>query len=144
MGNSKHHFAGIALAVFTGKPTDPSYACSLCFSQEVYQQIHPVLFHDRAIYVIVYSLRAEFNLQDLHRHLMNVTIRCKDAPIILVGTHLDAVGGSPSLPLAVLKARYPQVRSPCAGLGELPARSLAYPALLFFVITLDLGFGSRD
>jgi hypothetical protein len=73
-----------------------------------------VLFHDRAIYVIVYSLRAEVNLADLHRHLMNVTIRCEEAPIILVGTHRDAIGGSAPLPLAVLKARYPQVRSPCA------------------------------
>jgi hypothetical protein len=77
--------------------------------QEVYQQTHPVLFSDRAIYVIVYSLRAEVNMMDLHRHLMNVTIRCREAPIILVGTHSDSVGGSQSLPLPALKALYPQV-----------------------------------
>jgi hypothetical protein len=89
----------------------------------------------------MYSLRAEVNLGDLHRHLMNVTIRCKDAPIILVGTHLDAIGGGASLPLRDLKARYPQVRT--ADLVELTARSLAYPALRFSVITLAVGLGSR-
>ena len=82
--------------------------CVACF-QEVYQQTHPVLFSDRAIYVILYSLRTEVNMVDLHRHLMNVTIRCKEAPIILVGTHSDCIGGNPSLPLPALKARYPQV-----------------------------------
>ncbi len=106
-----------------------SHVSSCCVLQEVYQQTHPVLFHDRAIYVIVYSLRAEVNLGDLHRHLMNVTIRCKEAPIILVGTHLDAVGGGASLPLADLKARYPQVRT--ADLVELPSGPLTHPAHFF-------------
>jgi hypothetical protein len=77
--------------------------------QEVYQQTHPVLFSDRAIYVVLYSLRTEVNMVDLHRHLMNVTIRCKEAPIILVGTHSDSMGGNPNLPLPALRARYPQV-----------------------------------
>ncbi len=82
--------------------------CDPCM-QEVYQQTHPVLFSDRAIYVIVYSLRTEVSMVELQRHLMNVTIRCKEAPIILVGTHSDAIGGNPNLPLPALKARYPQV-----------------------------------
>ncbi len=103
---------------------------SCCVLQEVYQQTHPVLYHDRAIYVIVYSLRAEVNLGDLHRHLMNVTIRCKEAPIILVGTHLDAVGGSASLPLADLKAKYPQVRSQWT--WGAPSRTFGSPYSLFF------------
>jgi hypothetical protein len=77
--------------------------------QEAYQQTHPVLFSDRAVYVIVYSLRAGVNLSDIHRHLMNVVVRTRDAPILLVGTHSDVVGGDPSLPLAALKAKYPQV-----------------------------------
>jgi hypothetical protein len=47
---------------------------------------------------------------ELQRHLMNVTIRHKEeAPIILVGTHSDAIGGNPNLPLPALKARYPQL-----------------------------------
>ena len=75
----------------------------------MYQQTHTVLFSDRAIYVILYSLRTELNMVDLHRHLMNVTIRCREAPIILVGTHSDAIGGNPNLPLPALRARYPQV-----------------------------------
>ncbi len=77
--------------------------------QEVYQQTHPVLFSDRALYVIVYSLRTEVSFADLHRHLMNVTVRCKDAPIILVGTHCDVMGGDWTLPLPALKARFSQV-----------------------------------
>ncbi len=82
---------------------------SLLLSQDAYQETHPVLFGDRAVYVIVYSLRTEVNSADLHRHLMKVTFRFKDAPIILVGTHLDAVGASPYLPLREFKAKYPQV-----------------------------------
>ncbi len=78
-------------------------------SQEVYQRTHPVLFSDRALYVVVYSLRAGASVHDLTRHLTNVTVRCKDAPILVVGTHSDAAGGGAPLPLAALKARFPQV-----------------------------------
>jgi hypothetical protein len=87
--------------------------CLFAPSQEVYQRTHPVLFSDRALYVVVYSdyysLRAGASVPDLTRHLMNVTVRCKDAPIVVVGTHSDAVGGGAPLPLAALKARFPQV-----------------------------------
>jgi hypothetical protein len=85
----------------------------------------------------VYSLRAEVNLADLHRHLMNVTIRCEEAPIILVGTHRDAIDGSASLPLADLKRRYPQVRSPCAwGALSSPSFSPVVLVLDFWVRSL--------
>lgn len=77
--------------------------------QEVYQQTHPVFFSDRALYVILYSLRSELYLPDFARHLMNVTIRYNDAPILLVGTHSDCFIGDGGLPLAALKARFPQV-----------------------------------
>ena len=59
--------------------------------------------------MVVYSLRAGVNLPDLHRHLLNVTVRCRDAPILVVGTHSDTVGGDSVLPLAALKETFPQV-----------------------------------
>ncbi len=89
------------MSLFTLAPVAPP--------QEVYQRTHPVLFSDRALYVVVYSLRAGASVADLTRHLMNVTVRCKDAPIVVVGTHSDAVGGDAPLPLAALKARFPLV-----------------------------------
>ncbi len=61
------------------------------------------------MYVIVYSLQTGVIMPDLYRHLMNVTVRCCDAPIVLVGTHSDAIGGDPSLPLESLKKEFPQV-----------------------------------
>ena len=91
----------VMLGVLTPAPVAPS--------QDVYQRTHPVLFSDRALYVVVYSLRAGNSVTDLTRHLMNVTVRCNDAPIVVVGTHSDAVGGGAPLPLAALKARFPQV-----------------------------------
>ena len=89
-----------------------------CTTQETYQQTHPVLFSDRAIYVIVYSLRTGVNQSELTKHLMNVTVRCNDAPIVLVGTHSDVIGGDPNLPLVALKAKFPQVcrLSPLVGM----------------------------
>jgi hypothetical protein len=72
------------------------------------------------VYVIVYSLRAGVNMSDIHRHLMNVVVRTRDAPILLVGTHSDVVGGDPSLPLAALKAKYPQVRTFCSATDVTP------------------------
>jgi hypothetical protein len=69
-----------------------------------------VLFSDRAIYVIVYSLRTEINLPDLMKQLMNVTVRCKDAPIVLVGTHSDVIGGNSNKALSDLKLKFPQAR----------------------------------
>jgi hypothetical protein len=77
--------------------------------QLVYQQTHPVLFSGRALYIIVYSLRTEINIGDLQRHLKNVMIRNKDAPILLVGTHSGIMGGDFTLPLPSLKSSYPQV-----------------------------------
>lgn len=71
-----------------------------------------MLFSDRAIYVIVYSLRAEVRLADLYRHVMNVAIRCSEAPIILVGTHCDAIGTDTALPMSAFRARFPQVVRP--------------------------------
>jgi hypothetical protein len=62
------------------------------------------------VYVIVYSLRAGINEHDIHQHLMNVTVRCRDAPIVLVGTHSDVMCGDPDLPLESLRTTYPQVR----------------------------------
>jgi hypothetical protein len=78
--------------------------------QEVYQQTHPVLFSERAMYVIVYTLENINFLPDVERHLLNVHVRYKDAPILLVGTHSDVDGGGAPLPLAALKIRFPQVR----------------------------------
>ena len=79
--------------------------------QEVCQHTHPVLSSDRALYIVVYSLRTALNLADIQRHLMCVTRAdcCNDAPILLVGTHLDATVADGGLPLAALKLRYPQV-----------------------------------
>lgn len=79
--------------------------------QEEYQKTHPILFSGSAIYVIVYSLRAGpgVNNSDLTKHLMNVSVRCKTAPIILVGTHIDAVAGYSKLPLTELRKTFPQV-----------------------------------
>jgi hypothetical protein len=96
-------------ALYAGVCFCVSLWATVCLPQETYQQTHPVLFSDRAVYVIVYSLRAGVNLVDIHRHVMNVTVRCRDAPIVLVGTHSDVIGGDASLPLDDLKAKFPQV-----------------------------------
>jgi hypothetical protein len=85
----------------------------LLLLQEVYQQSHPVLFSDRAVYVIVYNPRTDVTEDHLNKHVRNVTVRCKDAPIVLVGTHLDGVGGEAcKLPLEKLKVKSPQARCP--------------------------------
>lgn len=73
-----------------------------------------MLFSDRAVYIVVYSLRASISLPDIYRHVMNVAVRCRDAPILLVGTHSDVVGGDATLPLAELRAKFPQARA-CQG-----------------------------
>ena len=84
-----------------------------------------MLFSDRAIYVIVFSLRAQsLSTAELTRHVMNVSVRCKDAPILIVGTHADVVGGGgASVSLATLKQRFPQV---CV-LAPLPPPFPSYP-----------------
>jgi hypothetical protein len=57
----------------------------------------------------MYNVRSGASPVDITRHLMNVTVRCKEAPILLVGTHADMVGGSSGLQLEALRARFPQV-----------------------------------
>ncbi len=96
-----------------------------------------MLFSDRAIYVVVYSLRAEVNMVELQRHLMNVTIRFKPeagkkdtAPIILVGTHKDEIGGSLNLPLPALIRHYPQV---CRNLHYQLLQQLLSPLHMFLL-----------
>ncbi len=75
----------------------------------MYEQTHPVLFSDRALYVVVYSLETEINTADLQHLVKNVTVRCSKAPILLVGTHRDIMGGDWTLPLLALKKQFPQV-----------------------------------
>ena len=82
---------------------------STALSQDAYQQTHPVLFSDRAIYIVMYSLRTGASPVDINRHLMNVAIRCKDSPVLVVGTHSDAVHGGGGLSLEALRRRFPQV-----------------------------------
>ncbi len=81
--------------------------------QETYQQTHPVLFSDRAVYLIVYNLRTGISQSDLVRLVMNVAVRAPEAPVLLVGTHCDLVresGRSAAGPLLrALQQRFPQV-----------------------------------
>jgi hypothetical protein len=79
--------------------------------QDVYQQTHPVLFSDRALYVVVYSLRAQSLQHDVPRHIQNIAVRCPVTPILVVGTHADAIGvASEELSLSALRATFPQVQ----------------------------------
>jgi hypothetical protein len=76
----------------------------------VYQQTHPVLFSDRALYVVVFSLRSHSVRLEVERHVLNIAVRCPRAPIVVVGTHVDAVAvGSEGLSLEGIKERFPQV-----------------------------------
>ena len=103
------HGVGVG-AWHTATPESPEFVLRfVCASQDAYQQTHPVLFSDRAIYIVLYSMRTGASPADIRRHLMNVAIRCKDAPILLVGTHADVVHGGSGLSLAALKRRFPQV-----------------------------------
>lgn len=77
--------------------------------QEVYQQIHPIFFNENAIFVILYTMRSEIDTSGLKRHISNVCCRYSNARILLVGTHLDCIGGNPYLPLSGLKEQFPQI-----------------------------------
>jgi hypothetical protein len=57
----------------------------------------------------MYSMRTGPSPVDINRHLMNVAIRCRDAPVLLLGTHADVVHAGSGLSLAALKMRFPQV-----------------------------------
>jgi GTPase SAR1 family protein len=75
----------------------------------VYQQTHPMLFAGRALYVAVYSCASEVSWLDLQAHIMNVTSRTRESPILLVGTHHDKRSSCDSIPLPALKKKFPQV-----------------------------------
>ena len=83
--------------------------------QDVYQQTHPILFSDRAIYMVLYSMRSGISEATLTQHVLNITTRARNARILLVATHADQVAGSDAVAVARdvslsrLKDRFPQV-----------------------------------
>jgi leucine-rich repeat kinase 2 len=89
-------------------PRDANAICLCAMNQDTYQQTHPVLFSDRAVYVVAYDLRTSISSFDLVRLVMNVTIRCPEAPVLIVGTHCDLVRRSGGL-MHSLRHRFPQV-----------------------------------
>jgi len=78
--------------------------------QVVYQRTHPMYFSGRAVYVVAFSLRSNGSREQLYAHLMNVTVRCPDACILVVGTHADQVSAMPAS-LSSWKREFPQVRA---------------------------------
>ena len=83
-------------------------------AQDVYQRSHPILFCDRAVYVVVFSHRSVHAAtleRDLEHHLLGVTARFHPAPpILVVGTHVDGLAAGYAAPsLASLKTRFPSV-----------------------------------
>ena len=91
-----------------------SVRVSLCTAQMalqvVYQRTHPMYFSGRAVYVVAFSLRSNGSREQLYAHLMNVTARCPDACILVVGTHADQVSAMPAS-LSSWKREFPQVRA---------------------------------
>ena len=82
--------------------------------QEMYQRSHPILFCDRAVYMVVYNRRGvdeSLIERDLDRHLLGVNSRFSPAPpILVVGTHADGLASGYAVPsLASLKKRFPSV-----------------------------------
>lgn len=77
--------------------------------QEIYQTLHPLVFSNITVAVVVYSLLTEICIADFHQYINNIVSRVS-IPILLVGTHLDKVGGDYTLPLLALKTSFPQVK----------------------------------
>lgn len=80
--------------------------------EEVYRQLYPFHFGEpnkNRLYIVCYGLTTEVNIVVLQQHLLNITTRQKDAPILLVGTYCNMKAFDSNLPLASLKKRFPQI-----------------------------------
>jgi hypothetical protein len=82
----------------------------VCYAlQEVYQQTHPVLFSNSALYAVVFSHRVGVSFAELSRPLTSITVRFPNVRILVIGTCIDEASPGSAIPLHAWKERYPQV-----------------------------------
>jgi GTPase SAR1 family protein len=60
--------------------------------QEVYMNSHPILFSDRALYLLVWNPCSGTTLQTLEEYIRNIRSRSPSGPIMLVTTHSEEMG----------------------------------------------------
>lgn len=80
--------------------------------QKTYQTLHPLAFPNISVAVVVYNLLSPGVVNELSPHINNIVCRAWSIPVVLVGTHLDKLGGDFTLPLPQLKMCFPQVLFP--------------------------------
>jgi leucine-rich repeat kinase 2 len=98
-----------------GQPEPLTFSCWDMGGQEVYYSTHQFFLSERSLYLIVFNLVDESSIKKVDYWLASIQIRAPDAPIFLVGTHMDdkmctaahidsLLGG-----LAKLKGTYPKI-----------------------------------
>jgi hypothetical protein len=76
--------------------------------QEIFHDTHRFFLTDRALFVLVWNVRAGHKAGKLEYWLDAIHARAPESPVLLVATHAEDY--APDLNLAALMRRYPQVR----------------------------------
>lgn len=75
--------------------------------QQIYHATHQFFLTDRSLFLLVWNARLGHEQGRLYYWLDTIRARAPEAPVLLVATHVDE--RSVDLPLADLRARYPQI-----------------------------------
>ncbi|XP_064618850.1 uncharacterized protein LOC135482601 [Lineus longissimus] len=76
--------------------------------QTVYYNTHQFFLSNRAVYLLLWNIRLGYEHAGLDFWLSSISVHSPQAPIIIVGTHLDQVSNY-VIPQIELKKRYPQI-----------------------------------
>ena len=96
-------------------PTEPGVTMQLNAwdfgGQEIYHATHQFFLTTRSLFVLAWNARHGYEQGKLYYWLDAIQARAPESPILLVATHIDERDAG--LPLAELRARYPQIVAHC-------------------------------
>ena len=79
--------------------------------QEIYHATHQFFLTTRSLFVLAWNARHGYEQGKLYYWLDAIQARAPESPVVLVATHIDERDAD--LPLAELRARYPQIVAHC-------------------------------
>ncbi|MFB8792263.1 MAG: COR domain-containing protein [Potamolinea sp.] len=79
--------------------------------QEIYHATHQFFLTNRSLFLLAWNARLGFEQGKLYYWLDTIQALAPESPVLLVATHIDS--RKPDLPLAELKAKYPQILGHC-------------------------------
>lgn len=87
-----------------------------CAGQEIYYTTHEFFLSERSLYLVIFNLSKGLNAAYMEHWLQSIVARAPDAPVMIVGTHLDQCAEEQVEAIALeltekYSARFPNIKT---------------------------------